>query len=329
MKRRRRRLIRIGIALLVLAAVFVFKEHFNGKFIYFTTGFDRHTLFEAGSQTTYDYEAEILFSDIRSQYEALFGSDVWSRQINGMSFETYAKDQVKTKLIRIACMNEMAQNRGVVLSREESSGVTKAAKEYMDAISAEQKSAIGVTNKEIENMYTKFAIANRLYTDMTGNIRTEISADYARVIIIQYISSNSLETINSAKAKLDAGGNFFYVARETNENPEYEYELRRGEMEKNFEEAAYNLASGEVSDVVEAGGRYYIIKCISDNEKTKTEANRNDIMEALKLEEFNKVFEPFEASVYLNFNEKLWGELEFRDLHNDEGFENIFNRYFK
>ena len=79
------------------------------------------------------------------------------------------------------------------------------------------------------------------------------------------------------------------MARETNENPEYEYELRRGEMEKNFEEAAYNLASGEVSDVVEAGGRYYIIKCVSDNEKTKTESNRNDIMEALKLEEFNKV----------------------------------------
>ena len=80
MKRRRRRLIRIGIAMLVLAALFAFKEHFNGKFIYFTTGFDRHTLFEAGSQTTYDYEAEILFSDIRSQYEALFGSDVWSYQ---------------------------------------------------------------------------------------------------------------------------------------------------------------------------------------------------------------------------------------------------------
>lgn len=329
MRRRRRRLVRIAAALLVLAVILVYKSTFNGKPVYFTTGFDKHTLFEVGSQAAYDYEAAVLFSDIRSQYEELFGGDVWNREINGMSFENYAMEQVKTKLMRVAYMNELAKDRGVVLNRDETSGVTKAAREYLDGIPQDQQNRLSITSKNIESMYTKFAIANRLYDDMTGNIQPEISADYARVIKIQYISSDSQEEITKAKARIDAGDNFFYVARETNENSEYEYELKRGEMEKDFEDAAYNLASGEISGIVSAKDRYYIIKCISDNEKTKTEANKNDIIESVKLNEFNKIFEPFEASIYLNFNDELWEVLEFRDLQSDAGFENIFNKYFK
>lgn len=329
MKRRKRRLIRIGIALIVLAAVFIFKAAFNGRLMYFTFGFDKHTLLEVGEQSAYDYEAEILFSDIRSQYEELFGSDVWSREINGQSFESYAKDQVKTKLIRVAYMNQLAKDRGVVLNRDETANVTKAAKEYMDTLSKEQTDNNDITQEKVEGLLTKLAIANRLYTDMTSNIKTEVSADYARVIRIQYVCADTKEKINKAKTRLDGGENFFYVARDTNEGGEYECELKRGEMEKQFEDAAYNLATGEMSDIVEAAGKYYIIKCISDNEKTKTEANKNTIIEAKKLEEFNSVFEQFETSVYMHFNDKLWEKIQFDSFKSDIRFEDVFNKYFK
>lgn len=329
MKRRKRRLIRIGTALLALAAIFAFKSAFNGKMIYFTFGFDKHTLFEAGGQKSYDYEAEILFLDGRLQYEALFGADVWDRQTGGISFEQNVKEQVKTKLIRVAYMNELAKTRGVVLNRDETSNVTKAAKEYIEGLSQEQLTGLGVTQENIEDMYARFAIAKRLYDDMTGNIKTEISADQARVITIQYISADTQEKISAAKARIDSGESFLYVAGDINEGAEYECELRRGEMEKTFENEAYNLASGETGGIISSGGRYYIIKCISDNEKTKTKANKNDIMDALRLKEFNEVFEPFEESIYLDFNEKLWDELEFDRWQGDVGFENIFNKYFK
>ena len=329
MKRRKRRLFRIGIALIVMAAIFIFKAAFNGRLMYFTFGFDKHTLLEVGDQSLYDYEAEIMFSDIRSQYEELFGNDVWSREINGQSFEDYAKEQVRTKLIRVAYMNELAKDRGVVLNRDETANVTKAAKEYMDGLSQEQKGSDMITQENVEGLYTKFAIANRLYADMTGNIKTEVSADYARVIRIQYVCADTQESINKAKARLDSGENFFYVARDINEGGDYECELKRGEMEKEFEDAAYNLATGETSGIVNAAGKYYIIKCISDNEKTKTEANKNAIIEAKKLEEFNSVFEQFETSVYMHFNDRLWNEIRFDALKSEVSFEDVFNKYFK
>lgn len=234
MKRRRKRLVRIIAALAVLALIFIYKGMFNGKGLYFTTGFGRHEILQAGSQKAYDYEASILFADVRKQYESLFGSDVWSREIDGQSFETYARQQVRTKLIRVAYMNELADKRGVVLNREESANISKAAKEYLACVDDASAKRLGLTQEQIEQMFTKFAIASRLYNDMTANLQTEVSADYARVITIQYISADSENLINSAKTRLDGGESFFYVARDINNGGDYECELRRGEMEKNL-----------------------------------------------------------------------------------------------
>ena len=263
------------------------------------------------------------------QYESLFGSDVWSREIDGQSFETYARQQVRTKLIRVAYMNELADKRGVVLNREESANISKAAKEYLACVDDASAKRLGLTQEQIEQMFTKFAIASRLYNDMTANLQTEVSADYARVITIQYISADSENAINNAKSRLDGGESFFYVARDVNNGGDYECELRRGEMEKEFEEAAYNLATGETSQIVSCGGRYYIIRCVSDNEKTKTEANKNDIIEARKLEEFNRNFEEYEGSIYLHFNDKLWDKTDFNTVNENTAFEDVFNKYFK
>ena len=38
-------------------------------------------------------------------------------------------------------------------------------------------------------------------------------------------------------------------------------------MDSKFEEAAYALSTGEMSNIVEAEGKYYIIRCTSDNDK--------------------------------------------------------------
>ena len=47
-------------------------------------------------------------------------------------------------------------------------------------------------------MFTEFAIAQKLYDDLTSSMDIEVSADEARVIDIQYIVSDSEEDINKA-----------------------------------------------------------------------------------------------------------------------------------
>ena len=329
MKRRTKRILYWTVIIAVIAGVMSYMKFYNGNLIYLSTGMKNDVVLKVDGQKATKMEVEILFSDARNQYEDFFGEDVWTKTIDGVNFESYAKDQIKSKLIRIKCMNVLATQRGVVLDRTESANVEKAVDEYMGGLTSEQITSMGITRENLVTMFSQFAVADRLFSDMTSQVKTEVSSDDARVITIQYICTDTQENINAAKVKLNSGESFFYVAREYNSDGEYEYELKRGEMESVFEDAAYNLKTGETSDVLEADGKYYIIKCVSDNEKTKTEANKNTIIENIKLEEFNSIFESYESKLYVEFNDKLWNKCKVSEsVKTSVNYEDIFSSYF-
>lgn len=330
MRRRKRNIIIFTVIVVMIAAVLIYMKFLNGSILYLSTGLNKQTVLKVSDQKAAKTELEVLFADARNQYEELFGEDVWSQSVGGVSFEDYAKNQIKSKLIRVACMNVMAKERGVVLSREQKANAGKAAKEYFDGLTEEQVSSMGMTEASIEKMFLEFAVAQEVYDDLTNQYNLEISADQARVINIQYICTDTQDAINEAKAKIDAGETFFNVAKEYNSDSEYESELKRGEMNSAFEDAAFNLKSAEVSKVVNCNNKYYIIKCISDNDKTKTEANKASILDTQKLEEFNKVFEPYEASLYVEFNDKLWNKHHVSEaIKTSVSFEDIYDSYFQ
>jgi len=327
------RKLQLGIfALLVIIslAVLAYMKFYNGSLVYFTTGLNDNTIFKVADQTATKVEADVLISDAKNQYENFFGEDVWNQNIDGISFEDYAKNQIRSKLIRIKCMNVLAQERGVVLDRTETDNVEKATKEYMTALTSDEISSFAINESDISHMFTEFAIAQRLFNDMTSQVAVEVSADQARVITVQYICADSSTNIDIAKARITAGDSFFYVARETNSDGQYEYELKRGEMDTVFEDKAFNLKTGETSDIIQCGEKYYIIKCISDNNKTKTESNKNSIMSEKKLNAFNDIFESYEASLYVEFNENIWAKYKLSEsIKSTANFENIFDSYFK
>ena len=301
MKRRKKRIVTILIIAAAVAAVLVFIKFFNGNGLYISTGMGKNVLAKVDGQKTYTMDAAVLMSDAKSQYEEMFGSSIWTQQIDGKTFEEYIKDQIRVKLIRVRCMNSMAKERGVVLGREEKNETAKAAEQYFDGLTEEQKSQYDITEDKVNQMFTEFAIASKLYNDVT-------SLD-SRVINIQYIVTDTREEIENAYAELNEGNSFFAIAKKYNSDGEYEYELRRGEMNSQFEEAAYALATGEMSKIVEADGKYYIIRCTSDNDKAKTEVNKSAILADKKLEAFNEQFEEYEAGKYVEWNSREWEKL--------------------
>jgi foldase protein PrsA len=129
---------------------------------------------------------------------------------------------------------------------------------------------------------------------------------------------------------LDSGEAFYTVAKNYGGEEESETELKRGQLDTAFENAAFDLKTGETSDIVEAQGKYYIIKCTSDNEKYKTEANKLELIEQKKLEYFNSVFEEYEASKYVEFNKNKWNATKAGEaMQLSVSFEDILNEYVK
>ncbi|MBO6015377.1 MAG: peptidylprolyl isomerase, partial [Lachnospiraceae bacterium] len=98
-----------------------------------------------------------------------------------------------------------------------------------------------------------------------------------------------------------------------------------------FEDAAFNLGTDEISDVVETEYGYYIIKCISTFDRKETDANKQKIVEKRKKEAFNQVYDSFVTTLLRNLNTELWDSVE---LPSDESvktssFFQIYNDLFE
>ena len=95
-----------------------------------------------------------------------------------------------------------------------------------------------------------------------------------------------------------------------------------------FEEAAFNLATGDTSSVINAGDKYYIVRCISDNDKSKTEVNKEELLKKKQLELFNESFAEYEAGIYIEINNKVWDSLCIsKSSIYSADFETIFSSY--
>ena len=106
-----------------------------------------------------------------------------------------------------------------------------------------------------------------------------------------------------------SGNDFNQLISKYNEGEKSSYSFGKGEMEKAFEEAAFNLGTDEISEVVETENGYYIIKCISTFDRKETDANKEKIVEKRKKEAFNQVYDDFVSTQLRNMNDKLWDEV--------------------
>lgn len=319
----------IGIFAIAFIALIIFLKTVVGdKSIYISTGFEKDVMIKVDQTQTTKLEVLMHLTDMINEYEELFGESIWTETMDGMTFDDYVINQVKSKLTRVKCMNQEALRRGIVLSNQEEQNVGKAAAEYMDGLDKSIIKKYDVTEEKVMEVFRSQVMADKLFDDLTYSVDTEISEDEARVITIQYIKCDTLESANLVKNRLDAGESFATLIKENNAY-EYIYELRRGEMVENFEEAAFDLITGEISDVVETESGYYIIMCVNEYDKVKTAENKEKMIQNNKLEVFNKKFDSYEAELYAEYNEELWEKLTTEEsLTINVSFREIYAKYF-
>ena len=104
----------------------------------------------------------------------------------------------------------------------------------------------------------------------------------------------------------------------------------KGEKDQAFEDAAFNLETDEISDIVETPDGYYLIKCISTFNRTETDANKVKIVEKRREEVFGQEYEDFVAALTRNLNEDLWQSVSLAGTENitTSDFFDVFNKFF-
>ena len=321
-----------------------------GTKVVLTTGFNKDEVFRIETSTCSLPEIMVYLTNIQNRYESVYGTEIWNTNVDGVTLEQNVKDIALAQIARIKTMNLMAEQYEVELNEEEKAQVENAANTYYNSLNSTEIEQMGVSEKTISELYAEFALAEKVYQYTIKDINPEISDDEARTITVQHIliktyaldgTGKKIEYTQQAKQSAyreacdvlelaKEGEDFDELVRRYSEDDKSTYSFGKGEMEEAFETAAFNLGKDEISDIVETGFGYHIIKCLNTFNKDETDANKVKIVDQRRAEAFGQEYDVYVETLTRNLNEELWNSVGF--IHDENvktmNFFDVYSEYF-
>lgn len=321
-----------------------------GTKVVLTTGFEKDEIFRIEASSCKLPELMVYLTTIQNRYESVYGREIWETAADGVTLEENVKNIALAQIAQIKTMNLMAERYEVELDEEEKARAENAAKAYYETLDKQEIELMGVSEKTIKGLYTELARAEKMYQYTIKDINPEISDDEARTITVQHIliktyaldgTGKKIEYTEEARqeayrqakealALAKEGEDFDALIRRYSEDDKATYSFGKGEMEEAFETAAFNLGTGEISDVVETEFGYHIIKCINTFDREETDANKIKIVEQRREEAFGREYDAYVESLTRNLNEELWDTVNF--IHDEnvstQNFFEVYAAYF-
>lgn len=345
MKRKKR------IVIAAICMMLIFISGCNGKVtkIVLHTGFAKNEVFRIEQMSCTLPEMMVYLTTTQNRYENVYGERIWETNLNGITLEENMKEMVLAQLSQIKAMNLMAKKEQVELDGGEKEEVKKAAEEFYESLSSEERKILNVDKNLIVQMYEEYALADKIYYYLIKDINPEVSDDEARTITIEHIliKTYSLDE-NNQKVEFDKeekqkaykraqevlekarqGVSFDSLIAVYNEDSQSQYSFGKGEMDLNFENAAFNLGKGEISGIVETEYGYHIMKCITTFNQEETDANKIKIVEKKREEVFGQQYAGFCANLTKAVNEDLWEKISLihEEAVDTSEFFDIYQKY--
>lgn len=233
----------------------------------------------------------IYTTAVKEAYSSGFSGDYASfdweqKDADGVKLDDKIKKAAYEEMATKQLLEELAEKNGVALTDEE-------VKQGRDSIDEFEKSngkdallsniaAIGLSSEEdYLELYKTVMLNQKIQTDYAANpdkyiedgVNLEDYSSDSRVSVKHVLIKNTDSKFSDPKATADevlkkakSGEDFDALMKEYNEDPgetESGYTFGKGEMVKEFENAAFALKYNEISDIVETQYGYHIIKRIA------------------------------------------------------------------
>lgn len=278
-------------------------------------------------------QSMILVSEEKNKYESRFGSEIWNLKSGSgdLNFKDYIVGNVKKFVEKIMTIKLMSESLGINLTSKDKENIELAAKEYMSRLNNEDLSFINCSYDDVYNLYNDYRIVSQAISLMTKNSDIELSISEAKVIQVEYMVFDDKDKANEVRELVQVkNARFSYYASAYSKDNNYSLIIKRGdEMSTLFPEVFY-LSTGDISEVLESDGKYYLFKCIKDYLEKETNDRKNEILRGIKNREFNEQYGVFEEDNYVKSSSSYWNSIDLSKGNNCKirCFYDIYNKYF-
>lgn len=317
-----------------------------------TTGFEEDEIFRIGNEICKKAEAMVYLTNMQNQYEKVYGKQFWDKKIGDMTVEEKIKNVVLARIAQIKTMNLLAKQQNVALSEDELDAIELAAQTYYQSLNETEKDLLKVEEKDIVRYYTEYALANKVYDMIIEDTNPEISDDEARTVTVSQIVAKTVTTdqngqqvpvtdaskksayekLQLVRSYLSQGEDFDTLASRYNEMGQIKVSFGKGEMEQIYENKAFALGNGEISDIFETSYGYVMLRCDETYDMEQTQKNKEKILTQRKEEAFSQIYDEFTVHQIRNLNEEMWSQIHFihdENVTTDSFFETYDNMVSK
>lgn len=322
--------VRRGIVSLLLTASLLLSGCENTKIV-LTTGLASDELFRIGDVSCSLPEALVYLMNQKGSYENVYGMGMWEHNLGDMTMEEYLKNQVLSELAQVKSMVLLAGEQKITLTETETAYAAEAAAEYFASLSQDEASALKVDQESVQKMYEDYCLAFKAYGQVTEDVSIEISDDEARIIQLQQLFVPEEHLAGELRERLLEGEDFGALAANYSKVSQTTVTVARGEKSSVYEETAFDLDNGEISEVFADEGGYYVLKCLNTYMEEESEANKVQVAQKQKTERFQGIYEALMKDTLSEFQEKLWEQVRFSDYEGIQtsSFFEVYKKYFE
>ncbi len=291
----------------------------------FSMGFSDDEFAVIGGSTVPMDRAYVILADRMKSYENVLDDKVWDA--TGVDILSEVKESVRETVFNLEVLKSMAGDFMVSLSEDD----RRVAKELAATYCGEDSKYYNA----VAELYADYILAYRIYMRATAGTDTEVSEDEARMINVSYVFISTMEfdtdgnpvpmnTVDTASKRNIAehvaalahdNKDFMSLVTEYSDDAKNTLTFGRGMYDIDFENAAFALESGQISDVVTTQFGFYIIKCTNDNVESDYDSRRDAIIEYRRHNAFAGIYKEYAEKIECRYNDEA-----FLSLQDDEDF---------
>ena len=292
-----------------------------------------------GDDHVYYNEVMVYLKSVQEKYETEYGKDIWTADIfgDGKDFGTHIKEEVQKQITELKIIGEKAGELEITLTEDEQAEADAYALKHFEGLSDADIDKYLITKDLLKKVYSDNMLAEKMFETLTINVDTNVSDLEAKQITVQQIliygtdfdakgnkvpfsaeeKENALSKANSLLEQAKETTDFYALAEANSEAETIEYTFGRGEgpkeYSKAFEQAAFTLKTGEVSQLISTDYGWHILYCVTDFNKDATTQVKENIIEDRRTKMFSELYTEWSSDYDVVVNSEAWDRISFDD----------------